>query len=105
MSARRVITRLLPLPSSDGLPASCPGPRYLWVDGYYDAYDAWYSGYWALPPYEEPNGWRLDITGDASTPDTRGRAPLRGVQSGVGPGSCCKIRRTRRRHSIRNQPQ
>jgi hypothetical protein len=29
----------------------CPGPGYVWVDGYYDAYGAWYNGYWALPPY------------------------------------------------------
>jgi hypothetical protein len=29
----------------------CPGPGYVWVDGYYDAYGNWFDGYWALPPY------------------------------------------------------
>jgi hypothetical protein len=29
----------------------CPGPGYVWVDGYYDGYGNWYNGYWALPPY------------------------------------------------------
>lgn len=29
----------------------CPGPGYVWIDGYYDAYGNWYDGYWALPPY------------------------------------------------------
>jgi hypothetical protein len=30
----------------------CPGPGYIWIDGYYDAYGNWFDGYWALPPYE-----------------------------------------------------
>ncbi len=29
----------------------CPGPGYVWIEGYYDAYGNWYDGYWALPPY------------------------------------------------------
>jgi hypothetical protein len=29
----------------------CPGPGYVWVDGYYDGYGNWFDGYWALPPY------------------------------------------------------
>ncbi|HWB96349.1 MAG TPA: hypothetical protein VG672_06595 [Bryobacteraceae bacterium] len=29
----------------------CPGPGYVWVDGYYDAAGAWFDGYWAMPPY------------------------------------------------------
>ena len=29
----------------------CPGPGYLWIEGYYDAYDNWIEGYWELPPY------------------------------------------------------
>jgi hypothetical protein len=29
----------------------CPGPRYIWIDGYYDGYGRWFNGYWALPPY------------------------------------------------------
>lgn len=29
----------------------CPGPGYVWVDGYYDDSGNWYDGYWALPPY------------------------------------------------------
>ena len=29
----------------------CPGPGYVWVDGYYDEYNNWIDGYWALPPY------------------------------------------------------
>ena len=28
-----------------------PGPGYVWVDGYYDGWGGWISGYWALPPY------------------------------------------------------
>jgi hypothetical protein len=31
--------------------AASPGPGYVWVDGYYDEYGAWYEGYWTLPPY------------------------------------------------------
>jgi hypothetical protein len=27
-----------------------PGPGYVWVDGYYNAYGNWSDGYWALPP-------------------------------------------------------
>ena len=26
----------------------CPGPGYVWVDGYYDG-PAWVRGYWTLP--------------------------------------------------------
>jgi hypothetical protein len=29
----------------------CPGPEYVWAEGYYDDYDAWIDGYWAMPPY------------------------------------------------------
>ncbi len=29
----------------------CPGPGYVWIDGYYDAYGNWFDGYWAVPPY------------------------------------------------------
>jgi hypothetical protein len=28
-----------------------PGPGYVWIDGYNDAYGNWIDGYWALPPY------------------------------------------------------
>ena len=30
---------------------ACPGPGYVWIDRYYDAYRTWYPGYWAMPPY------------------------------------------------------
>jgi hypothetical protein len=30
----------------------CPGPGYVWIDGYYDGYGRWFDGYWAAPPYE-----------------------------------------------------
>jgi len=29
----------------------CPGPGYVWIDGYRDPYGRWYKGYWAMPPY------------------------------------------------------
>ncbi len=29
----------------------CPGPGYVWIDGYRDGYGQWYAGYWAMPPY------------------------------------------------------
>jgi hypothetical protein len=29
----------------------CPGPGYVWIDGYYDGYGNWVGGYWARPPY------------------------------------------------------
>ena len=29
----------------------CPGPGYIWIDGYYDEYGNWFDGYWDLPPY------------------------------------------------------
>ncbi len=29
----------------------CPGPGYVWMDGYYGTYGNWIAGYWALPPY------------------------------------------------------
>jgi hypothetical protein len=29
----------------------CPGPGYVWIDGYTDAYGNWINGYWSLPPY------------------------------------------------------
>ena len=29
----------------------CPGPGYVWIEGYYDESGNWYEGYWALPPY------------------------------------------------------
>jgi hypothetical protein len=28
-----------------------PGPGYVWVNGYYDAYGHWCNGYWNLPRY------------------------------------------------------
>jgi hypothetical protein len=28
----------------------CPGPGYVWVDGYYGPHGAWIAGYWTLPP-------------------------------------------------------
>jgi hypothetical protein len=28
-----------------------PGPGYVWIEGYYDEFNNWYDGYWALPPY------------------------------------------------------
>jgi len=28
-----------------------PGPGYVWVDGYHDAWGRWVAGYWAMPPY------------------------------------------------------
>jgi hypothetical protein len=31
----------------------CPGPGYVWVDGYYDGYGNRFDGYWALPPYAD----------------------------------------------------
>lgn len=30
---------------------ACPGPGYIWIDGYYDPYGAWYDGYWDVAPY------------------------------------------------------
>jgi len=30
---------------------ACPGPGYVWVDGYNDGYGNWINGYWSLPPY------------------------------------------------------
>ncbi len=29
----------------------CPGPGYVWINGYYDGYGNWFDGYWAMPPY------------------------------------------------------
>jgi hypothetical protein len=29
----------------------CPGPGYVWINGYYDGYGRWFDGYWAMPPY------------------------------------------------------
>jgi hypothetical protein len=29
----------------------CPGPGYMWIDGYYDEAGSWFDGYWTLPPY------------------------------------------------------
>jgi hypothetical protein len=29
----------------------CPGPGYVWIDGYRDDYGDWFDGYWTLPPY------------------------------------------------------
>ncbi len=29
----------------------CPGPGYVWIDGYRDGYGQWFNGYWAMPPY------------------------------------------------------
>jgi hypothetical protein len=29
----------------------CPGPGYVWINGYYDGYGRWFEGYWAMPPY------------------------------------------------------
>jgi len=30
---------------------ACPGPGYVWIDGYSDDYGNWSNGYWTLPPY------------------------------------------------------
>lgn len=30
---------------------ACPGPGYIWIDGYNDEYGNWIDGYWSLPPY------------------------------------------------------
>jgi hypothetical protein len=30
---------------------ACPGPGYIWIDGYNDGYGNWINGYWSLPPY------------------------------------------------------
>ena len=34
-----------------GYRPSCPGPGYVWIDGYYGPYRNWIAGYWAMPPY------------------------------------------------------
>jgi hypothetical protein len=40
-----------PAPVAVAYRPACPGPGYVWVDGYRDGYGRWISGYWALPPY------------------------------------------------------
>ena len=37
-----------PAPVAFGHPA-CPGPGYVWVDGYYGPRGAWVPGYWRAP--------------------------------------------------------
>jgi hypothetical protein len=36
---------------SQSVPASVPGPGYIWIEGSYDEFGNWHEGYWALPPY------------------------------------------------------
>jgi len=46
--------RPVPVPAAVAVNAyqpPCPGPGYVWIDGYYDEFGNWYDGYWALPPY------------------------------------------------------
>jgi hypothetical protein len=40
-----------PAPVAAAYRPPCPGPGYVWVDGYYDGYGNWSNGYWAMPPY------------------------------------------------------
>lgn len=40
-----------PVPVASAYRPPWPGPGYVWIDGYYDAYGNWFDGYWALPPY------------------------------------------------------
>lgn len=41
----------VPAPPAMAYVPPCPGPGYVWIDGYYDPYGSWVGGYWALPPY------------------------------------------------------
>jgi hypothetical protein len=38
-------------PSAVAYRPPCPGPSYVYVDGYYDGYGNWFNGYWTMPPY------------------------------------------------------
>jgi hypothetical protein len=38
----------VPAPAAVVRPA-CPGPGYIWVDGYYALNGVWVAGYWAPP--------------------------------------------------------
>jgi hypothetical protein len=40
-----------PAPVAVAYRPPCPGPGYVWVDGYRDGYGRWFAGYWASPPY------------------------------------------------------
>ncbi len=40
-----------PAPVAVAYRPPCPGPGYVWIDGYYDSYGNWSDGYWASPPY------------------------------------------------------
>ncbi len=42
---------VVPAPMMDPYQPPSPGPGYIWVAGYYDAYGNWIDGYWAVPPY------------------------------------------------------
>jgi hypothetical protein len=41
-----------PAPVAVAYRPPCPGPGYVWIDGYQDNYGRWFEGYWAAPPYE-----------------------------------------------------
>jgi hypothetical protein len=41
----------VPAPVATAYRPPCPGPGYVWVDGYYDGYGNRTNGYWAMPPY------------------------------------------------------
>jgi hypothetical protein len=36
---------------ADSYQPPCPGPGYLWIQGYSDEFGNWHAGYWTLPPY------------------------------------------------------
>lgn len=40
-----------PAPAAVAYRPVAPGPGYIWVDGYNDAWGRWVEGYWASPPY------------------------------------------------------
>jgi hypothetical protein len=42
---------VVPAPMVDAYQPPSPGPGYVWVPGYYDAYGNWIDGYWTMPPY------------------------------------------------------
>jgi len=53
-----------------------PGPGYTWVDGYYDPYGGWISGYWAPPVasfgFGFNNGFNNGFRRDFDRDDHRG---------------------------------
>jgi hypothetical protein len=38
-----------PAPVAVAYRPACPGPGYVWIDGYRDGYGRWTAGYWAAP--------------------------------------------------------